>query len=79
MRTAESVVFTRLAARAGRAVDVDLQVVRVDLDLDLLGLRHDGDGRRRGVDPSLRLGLGDALDAVRAALPLEDARTRRRP
>src|SRR5207244_6751230 len=29
-------------------------------------------GRGRGVDPALRLGLGDALDAVRARLPLED-------
>ena len=72
MRTAESVVLTRLPARAGRAVDVDLEVVRVDLDLDLLGLGHHGDGRGRGVDPALRLGLGHALHAVRAALPLED-------
>ena len=61
-----------LAARAGRAVDVDLEVVRVDLDLDLLGLGHDRDRRGRGVDPPLRLGLGNALDAVRAGLPLED-------
>ena len=56
----------------GRAVDVDLQVVLVDLDLDLLGLGHHGDGRGRRVDAALRLGLRDALDAVRAALPLED-------
>ena len=62
----------RLAARARRAVDVDLQVLVVDRDLDLLGLGHHGDGRRRGVDPALRLGRGHALDAVRAALALED-------
>jgi hypothetical protein len=43
----------RLAARPGRAVDVDLEVVRVDLHLDLLGLREHRDRRRRGVDPSL--------------------------
>ena len=61
-----------LAAGAGRAVDVDLEVVRVDLDLDLLRLGHHGDRRRGGVDAALALGLGDALDAVGAALPLED-------
>ena len=63
----------RLPARARRPVDVDLQVVRVDVDLDLLGLGHDGDGRGRRVDAALRLGLGHALHAMRAALPLEDA------
>ena len=61
-----------LAAGAGRAHDVDTQVVLVDLDLDLLGLGHHRDRRGRGVDPPLRLGLGNALHAVRAALELED-------
>ena len=61
-----------LAAGPGRAVDVDLEVVLGDLDLDLLDLGHHGDGRRRGVDPPLRLGLGHALDAVGAALVLVD-------
>ena len=72
MRTAESVVLTLWPPGPGRAVDVDLEVVLVDLDLDLLGLGHHGDGGGRGVDPPLRLGLGNALDAVRAALVLED-------
>ena len=62
----------RLPARAGGAVDVDLQVVLVDLDLDVLGLGQHRDGRRRGVDAALRLGLRHALHAVRAALELED-------
>ena len=62
----------RLPARARGAVDVDLQVLLVDLDVDLLGLRHHRDGGGRGVDAPLRLGLGDALHAVRAALVLED-------
>src|SRR6266540_6769689 len=62
-----------LSARAGRAVDVGLEVVRVDLHLDLLGLGHDGHGRGRRVDPPLGLGLGDSLYAVGASLPLEDA------
>src|SRR4029078_9870647 len=60
-----------LATGAGRAGDVDLEVVVVDLDPDLPGLRHHRDGRVRGVDAALRLGLGDALDAMRAALVLE--------
>ena len=41
-------------------------------DVDVLDLRHHGDGRRRRVDPALRLGLGDTLHAVRPALVLED-------
>ena len=62
----------RLAARPGGAVDVDLEVVLVDLDVDLLGLGQHRDRRGRGVDPPLALGLRHPLDAVRAALELED-------
>ena len=61
----------RLPAGPRGAVDVDLQVVRVDLHVDVLGLGQHRDGRRRGVDASLGLGLRHALDAVRAALELE--------
>ena len=71
MRTAESVVLTDCPPGPGGAVDVDLQVVRVDLDVDLLGLGQHRDGRRGGVDAALGLGLGHALHAVRAALELE--------
>ena len=71
IRTAESVVFTDWPPGPGRAVDVDLEVVRVDLDVDLLGLREHRHRRRGGVDAALGLGLGHALDAVRAALELE--------
>ena len=73
MRTAESVVLTDWPPGPGRAVDVDLEVVRVDLHVDVLGLGQHGDGRRRGVDAALRLGLRHALHAVRAALVLEHA------
>ena len=62
----------RLAAGARRAVDVDLQILLVDLDVDVLGLGHHRDGRGRGVDPALRLGVGHALHAVGAALVLVD-------
>src|SRR6185436_12389851 len=61
----------RLAAGARRAVHVDFQLLVLDLDLDVLGLRHHRDGRGRRVDPPLRLRRRDTLDAVRAALPLE--------
>ena len=61
-----------LPAGPGRAHDVDLEVLLLDLDLDLLDLGHDGDRRGGGVDPALRLGLGHALHAVRPALELED-------
>src|SRR6188472_4227551 len=61
----------RLPAGAGRAVHVDLEILVLDLDLDVLGLRHYRDGCGRGVDPPLRLRRRDALDTVRAALPFE--------
>ena len=61
----------RLAAGPRRSVDVDLELVGRDLDLDLLRLGQHRDGRRRGVDPALRLGLRHPLHAVRPALELE--------
>jgi len=60
-----------LPAWARRAVDVDLQVVRIDLDLHLLGFGHDGNGGCRRVDAPLRLRMGHPLDAMRSTLPLE--------
>ena len=64
----------RLPARAGRALDVDPEVaLLVDLDLDLVDLGQDDDRHGRGVDPARRLGRGDALDAMDAALELEAA------
>ncbi len=54
-----------------------LHVVLVDVDLDLVDLGQDGDGGGGGVDAALRLGGGDALDAMDAALVL--AAGRRRP
>ena len=71
MRTAESVVLTLCPPGPERAVDVDLQVVRVDGDLDLVGLGHHEDAGGRGVDAALALGDGHALDAVHPALVLQ--------
>ena len=62
-----------LAARARRAECVNAQVFWVDLQLDLLGLGHDGHGDGGGVDAALRLCLGHALDAVDAALEFQAA------
>ena len=60
-----------LAAGPGGAVDVDPQVVRVDLDVDLLGLGRDEDTGGGGVDAALRLGGGHPLHAVHPALVLQ--------
>ena len=71
-RTAEVGRIDGLPARTGGAVDVDLEVIRIDLDVNVFGLGQHRDRRGRGVSASLRLGLRDALHAVRAALELED-------
>ena len=60
-----------LAAGALRSHGVDLEVVRLDLDVDVLDLGQHRDGRGRGVDAALRLGVGHALDAVHAGLELQ--------
>ena len=71
MRTAESVVLTLCPPGPGRAEDVDAQVVRVDLDVDLLGLRQHEHAGGGGVDAALRLGGRHPLHAVHAALELQ--------
>jgi len=73
MRTAESVVLDALAARSAGAHHVDAQLLRVDLDVDLVGFGHHRDRDGRGVDASLRFGRRHALDAVYAALVLQAA------
>ena len=45
----------------------------LDIDLDLVCLGQHGDGRRRGVDAALALGLGHTLHAMHAALELHGA------
>jgi hypothetical protein len=60
-----------LAAGARGAEDVDPQVVRVDLDVDLLGLGQHQHAGRGGVDAALRLGDRHPLHAVHAALELQ--------
>ena len=71
IRTAESVVLTLWPPGPLRAEDVDAQVVVVDLDVDLLGLRHHEHAGGAGVHPALRLGDRHPLDAVHAALELQ--------
>ena len=61
----------RLPAWAGRAIDVDSQVLVVDVDVDILGLGQHGDRRCRGVDAASALCHGDALHAMDPAFELE--------
>src|SRR5271156_28190 len=60
-----------LAAGAAGTHRIDLQVRLVDLEVDLLRLRHHGDGRGGGVDAPLRLSRRHALHAGHAALELQ--------
>ena len=67
----------RLAAGPARPEHVHLDVLRVDLDIDLVGFGKHGHRRRAGVDAPLALGLRHPLHAVRTALVLQP-RPRRR-
>jgi hypothetical protein len=60
-----------LPAGPGRTVDVDAQVGRVDLDVDLLRLRQHEHAGRAGVDAPLRLRRRHPLHPVHTALVLE--------
>ena len=74
MRTAESVVLTDWPPGPDeRLTSIRRSLLLVDVDLDLVGLGHHDDRRGRGVDAPARLGRGDALDAMDAALELEPA------
>ena len=61
-----------LSAGAAGAKRVDPQVGRIDRDvLDRIGFGEDRDRARRGVDPPLRFGLGNALHAMRPRFEFE--------
>ena len=61
----------RLTAGAAGTKDVDAQILVVDLDVDLLGLRHDGNRRRRGMDSAARFGDRHALHPMHAGFEFE--------
>jgi len=63
-------VFTP-GARAAGPLHGDLEVLRIDADVDLLRLGQDGDGDGGGVDAAAGLGDGHPLHAVDAAFELE--------
>ena len=71
MRIADSVLLTCWPPAPLRAHGVDLQVVVVDRDVDLLGLRQHRDGRGRGVDAARRLGVRHALHAMHAGFEFQ--------
>ena len=61
----------RLASRTRRAESIDANVLRLDLNVDVLRLGQHGHGYSRSVHSSLLLRFGNTLDAVHAALILE--------
>ena len=73
MRTALSVVFTLCPPGPDDRKTSILRSLRLDLDIDLLGLGQHGDGRGGGVDATLGLGGGHPLDPVHARLPTQAA------
>lgn len=62
-----------LATGTAAAKCGDFEIFLVDFKVAFLGFGQNGDGDGAGVDTALRLGCGDALDAVDAALVLEAA------
>src|SRR5665213_909065 len=60
-----------LATGSRRAEDVDAQILLLDLDVDLFGLRQHRDRGRRSVDAPLILRGGHALHAVHARFPAQ--------
>src|SRR5262249_47718286 len=51
--------------------DINTQISRVDIDLNLFGLWQNGHSHGRGVDASLRFGSRNALHTVGAAFEFE--------
>ena len=73
MRDADSAVglVDVLTAGAASAHGVDADVVGLDVDVDLLGLGENGDGRSGCVDAAARLGRRNTLNAVDAGFKLQ--------
>ena len=62
-----------LSTGTGGTEDLHLYIRRIDLDIDILRLRHHGDRRSGGVDTSAGLGHRHTLYTVHAGLILEAA------
>ena len=60
-----------LTAVAGRTVNVHPDIVRVEIDLDVIHLRQHRHRRRGCMDPAAGLRFRDPLYTVRAALELQ--------
>ena len=61
----------RLSTRPRRTEHINAQVFLVDLNIDLLGLRHDGNRRRRGMDATARFCDRNSLYPMHAGFKLE--------
>jgi hypothetical protein len=62
-----------LAPTAGRAIDIDPEIFRIDLHIDFLCLRKNSNSHCGGMDPALGLCFRDTLDAVDACFTFQTA------
>ncbi len=62
-----------LPARAARAADLDPEVFLFHLDIDLLRLRHNGNGYGGSVDSALRFGRRHPLHPMNPGLVFQMA------
>ena len=61
----------RLTARPRRPEDIDPQIAFLNVDIDILSLRQDGNSGSRGVNSATGLGLGNTLHTVNAGLEFQ--------
>ena len=61
-----------LAARTGSAEQIQTDILPLEIDIELAGLRENGHRGGGGLDPSLGLGLRNPLDTVDTGLIFHD-------
>lgn len=71
MRIADSVLVYVLTARSADRYVFDFKILFVDFDYDVLDLWKHGYGNGGRMDTPLRLGVGNALNAMNAAFEFE--------
>ena len=70
IRTALSVVFYDFTGTA-RPKDIDANIFFIDMNVNVLGLRHHGDRRRRGMDTTAGFRRRNPLNPVNAGFEFQ--------